>query len=293
MNKNSKRMAKLKYLYDEYGFLLDLPAAALPDEHKAKLGGGLRCFNKSCIRDKEGEKIYVMKISNGKEKRVAKRKRCGNPAVKGSFYCKKHGGGNNYHLTHGKSRNPILSLYRNEDVAFADLLEVYMQDETILDLKPELGSLRIALQKYIGKLVDGKPLDLKRFMKSVDMIVLDDILSDSEKFNALKQSFDTIECLTNGDSLDRSGRIVETISRVISRIQQAASQEQYILTPDGLKIFIRAILEVIKDNVEDESVLRKIKEGMLEISVATKGNLATYSSFRKQRVIDAEYSVEE
>lgn len=287
VSKSWKTKQKAKYLFEAYGYLLDLPNNCIPEEHKAKGIKTIKCFGRSFVRNpKTKEK---QKNSKGK----FKRKRCSSPCVKGTFYCHKHGGGNTHALVNNKSRNPILSLYRKQgDPEFGDLIEAYLQDETVLDVKPELASLRAALNKYTERLVNAKPVNPKVFVKGAKNIMEEDYLSDYEKYVALKALADSVETLTSGDSLDRLTRIVDTISRVIHRVQTAANNEQYILTPDGLKVFLRCIIDIIKEHVEDVGTVNKIKEGFLEISTITKGKLGNYHNIKKENIKDADFTVE-
>jgi len=286
LNKSEKRRLKLEHIHKTYGHLLDLPANCLPVEHKASLGGGLRCFSLSYKRDQAGNKI---KIDD-----KYKRQRCGNPVVKGSFYCKKHKGGNNNALIHGKSRNPIVSMYRTtHDIEFADLLEVYLNDEIILDIKPELASLRVALQQYMKKLVDAKPQNLKEWLGRVEKLVTDEAMNKHEKFTALYAHFNSVDSMTNGNSLDRLARLVDTVSKVILRLQTAANQEQYILTPDGLKMFLRAIVDIVNNTIDDTETKTKVKNALAEVRLATKGNIGNYGGYKRDSIKDAKFIVEE
>ena len=286
VSKETRRRNVLNHIKEKYGYLLDLPNNCLPPEHKASLGGGLRCFSMAWLRDKKTSNKILNK--KGKGTKV----RCGNPAKKGSFYCKKHGGANVNALVHGKMRNPVMAAYRTDaDIPFGNLLELYLQDETVMDIKPELASLRVALNKYVKQLVEGAPLDIQDFMSHTRDLMDNELTSDVEKYFALKTLFDRVESLTNGHSLDRLARIIETISRVVERLQKAANSEQYAMTPDGFRIFLRAIVDVIQNNVTDEEALDKVKNQLMAISVNTKGRVGNYHGLSK--VKDAEYTVEE
>ncbi len=48
------------------------------------------------------------------------------------------------------------------------------------------------------------------------------------------------------------------------------------MTPDGLKVLFRCIIDILKENVQ-EDILKTIKGELIEISVKTKGDLSKYS----------------
>jgi len=277
LSNSQKREKKLEYLTEKYGYFLSLPASCLPDEHRAKLGGGLRCFSFVFNRTDEGTKIKGDK------------KRCGNPVVKGSFFCKKHGGGNSHNLVHGRNMNPMLSAYKKTyDGSLGDLLTCFVNDKDITDMRPELLSLRVVLNNYVSKLIDGKPANPKRFVKEAKNIVNAEELTDIEKFVMLKDLSDSVHTLTDGDSIDRLARVTETVSRVIERINKTQSKDDFILTPEGLRIFLRAIVDVINDHVLDENIKRSLHEALINISIKTGGDLSKY----KTNLIEADYIVE-
>lgn len=278
LSKDKKSEKKLDFLMEKYGYLIALPASCLPDEHRANLGGGLRCFSFVSLRNEDGRRIK------------GKNKRCGNPVIKGSFFCKKHGGGNTYGLVNGKSMNPMLAAYKKAfDGSLGDLLSCFVNDKDMTDIRPELVSLRIILNNYIKKLVDGKSINPNRFMKEINNIVEIEELSNTEKFVMIKNLSDSIHTITDGDSIDRLTRVIETLSRVTERINKIQSKDDYILTPEGLRIFLRAIVDIINDNIEDESAKRNIHEALMTISLKTGGDLNKY---KKEDIIEADYQVE-
>jgi len=57
------------------------------------------------------------------------------------------------------------------DPEFGDLIEAYLQDDAVLDVKPELASLRAALNKYTERLVNAKPVNPKAFVKHAKNIM--------------------------------------------------------------------------------------------------------------------------
>ena len=280
-SKSKKRDKKLKRLMKDFGHLLHLPAKTLSKEDKSPFGGGLRCFTKVYKRDKSGNKL--------KEKSKV---RCKNPAIKGSFFCKKHGGGNKFNLVHGKRTlaNTTGGLYgRGMSAKLGDLMDQFLNDPKILDLTPELAALRLALSQYMEELTSGKtrlhPKDLIRRIKDISK---DKSISSKERFIIIRDICASQSFLTDGDSLDRLHKIVETISRVAERMHRIQTQDNYLLTPEGLKIFLRAIVDLLKDKIVDKDIMDEIRNGLLDISTQTKGNLHEMKK-NQGRIDDADF----
>ncbi len=164
-----KRHAKL---LDKHGWKLNVPPSTLPDEDKAPLNGGLRCFKKVPFRDDYGNRI------DG-----TLRTRCKNCTTKGSLFCKKHGGGNSNALVHGK-RAVTSSLYRGafkSDVG--DLFDAFINDPTIYDLRPELAALRTCSLKWIQEMSGQKSRkQASQIMRTIRRLCKDESLSEPQKF---------------------------------------------------------------------------------------------------------------
>jgi len=273
-SKDAKRMQKFKKLMQKYGYLLNLEPKDLPKKHKAKLGGGLRCFQRVYPRDDNGNKM-----------REFARVRCGNPTARGSFYCRNHGGGNSYALVHGKStmnKHTGGAYGRGMPVEFSDLLEEFMNDPNITDLRPELSALRMALARYLEELTSDttkeQPVNLIRQIKR---ILKDETSSNLERFIMVRDLCASQSFITDGESLDRLNKTVETISKIAERMHRIQSKDNYILTPDGLKIFLRAIVDILQEKIIDPKILKEIRDKLMEIHTRTEGDL--------YKVDDAEY----
>jgi len=279
LSKSCKRKKKEEYLIENYSYLLGTKAADLPPEHKASLGGGLRCFRLRFYVDKDGVKHY-------KKKKV----RCKLPAVKGSFYCTKHNGGNSSNLVHGRDINPVLAAYKgtfgNE---LGDLITAFANDKNIFDIRPEFSTLRVALINYIKQLNSREVRNSKTLLRQVEQVMEDDTFSNSEKFFHIKEITDSVATLSDGESIDRLARTIETLSRIIERMHKIQSSDDYIMTPEGLRIFLRAISDVMNENIKDVEQRNKIHEALLAISIQTKGDLSRYSD---RGAIDADYTIE-
>jgi len=276
-SKNGLRQKKLNKLLDKYSHYLDMPSKLLPDEHRAPLNGGLRCFQKVYQRDKNNNKI--------KDK---KKIRCNNPSVKKSFFCKKHGGGNSHALVHGNRTNYSMTggqYGKNMDGHFSDLLEVFLNDPKITDLKPELAAMRMMMSEFLEELTSDKPkISPKKLVGGIKRILKIDTMTPSEKFSAVRDICSSQSFLTDGDSIDRLSRLVGEIGKTVERMHRIQTQDNFILTADGLKVFIRSIVDILKEKVED-NVLGDIREQLLKISMQTKGNL----SEAREKIHDADF----
>lgn len=280
LRKNKDSAGKSNYLYENYGYLYELEPRLIPEEHKVTGRSALRCFAIINRRDAEGNKIKGTK------------KRCGQMAYKGSFYCRKHGGSGSKAIVHGKQQNPIAALYRgNMGAKLGNFVDVFMQDETILDLKPELAAVRTVLANYINKLSHGDCDSRKKMLSMVRQVVNDDSLEMSEQYEIVMDIFSKQATLANPDVVERISRTVETLSRIVERIRKFETQDDFMLTPDGLKIMLRSFVEVLNNNIkkkmdnkEAEKLLQSIKNDLYSISLQMNGQNIP----KGQRIQDAE-----
>lgn len=274
-----KERKNRKDLYLKYGDLIGLDTKEIPEKHQSG-NGGLRCFKRIRPRDRDGNKI-----------KDAKKARCGNTTAKGSLYCRHHGGNNSKALTTGKRRSETLELYKGSyDNKLGDLLQAFMDDPGILDLKTELATTRLVLKNYIEKLASGEPdVSPKKLCRYINNVMNTDEFSQLEKFLAVKEIVDSQSSLTDGASIDRINRTVDSIGKTVERIRKTETKEDFMLTPEGLKVLIRGIVEIINTSVEDRAILDVIKKGLLEVSLNTGGDLSKYG----KDIIDAEYSTKD
>jgi hypothetical protein len=260
-----KQKNKIEMLLEEHGWKLDVPPSALPSDDRAPLGGGLRCFGKVYNRDDFGNKI-----------RTQPRRRCNNPCFKGSFFCKKCGGGNANALIHGR-RSGVSSLYRSAFQAdLGTMFEVFINDPTIMDLKPELAALRVCLKNYIDELNKKTNIrNVRKLNKSIRVILNDSILSDEEKFINIKDICARNSSISDGESIDRIAHVCEVISRVTERMNKVQSSDKFMLTLDGIKILYRCIIDAIRECAPVE-IQKKLKEQLMSIRIRTSGDLNKY-----------------
>ena len=94
--------------------------------------------------------------------------------VKKSFFCKKHGGGNSYALAHGnRSQYSITGgeYGKKMDTHFSDLLEIFLNDPQITDLRPELAAMRMVFTEYLEELTSEKTKEApKNLIRSIKRI---------------------------------------------------------------------------------------------------------------------------
>jgi hypothetical protein len=258
---------KQKRMLEKHGWKLDVPANMLPDEDKASFGGGLRCYRNVYMRDDFGNKIPD-----------SPKMRCGNPAIKGSFYCKKHGGGNSNALVHGK-RALTSSLYRGAFQAnLGTLFDQFINDPMVNDLRPELATLRTVLIKFIHSLNNTEKIDSpKKKLRILKNIVNDLALNPEEKFIQVKEFCNRQSLLTDTESVDKIGYLCDTIAKITERMARIQNREQFTLTPDGLKLLLRCIVELITKYVP-ENQIEEIKRELVQLSVRTQGDLKNIRS---------------
>lgn len=257
-------LEKQKKMLENHGWKLTVPPSLLDKEDKAPLSGGLRCFKRIYPRDDLGRKI------KGEIKF-----RCKNPAVAGSFYCKKHGGGNSNSLIHGKSAGG--SMYRGAFQSdLGDFFKSFLEDPCIMDLKPELSTLRTLLTKYVAELSNTKPIkNSHKKVREMKRILTSNIMSPFEKFIAVKEFCDRQAFITDGESMDRIMVLCDHIGKLVERIHKMQNKDEYILTPDGLRILLRSIIDIMKDVVPEDK-MEEVKNRLMEVSVRTQGDLRSY-----------------
>jgi len=267
MSNELESQDKQKRMLEKHGWKLDVPANMLPDNDKASFGGGLRCFRNVYMRDDFGNKIPD-----------SPKIRCGSPAIKGSFYCKKHGGGNTNALVHGK-RALSSSLYRGAFQSnLGTLFDQFLNDPMVNDLRPELATLRTVLIKFIHSLNNTEKIDSpKKKLKIMRTIIQDQTLNPEEKFIQMKEFCNRQSLLTDTESVDKIGYLCDTIAKITERMARIQNKEQFTLTPDGLKLLLRCIVELITKYVPANQI-EEIKRELVQLSVRTHGDLKNIKS---------------
>lgn len=261
MTRKESLRKKREALYQQYGHLIGCKTEDIPEEHRASVGG-LRCFRKNYRR------------INGEKQTNQPKRRCRKPCSKGSLYCSHHGGGNTKNLVHG---NRAKNLYRTSFKSdLCDVFDAFLSDDDIMDHKKELSTLRTVLINYINVLSnnDGDTLRPRRIVEQIENTVNNVRLDHNDKYIFIKQIIDSQQSLTDGHVIDRINKLIENIGKSLERIDKLEKKSDFMLTPEGMKIMLRSIFDIIKGVVVSQDSLKEIKEGLMSISIATGGDLS-------------------
>jgi len=255
MDSNQHRK-KRQRLYTKYGHLIGAKTEDIPEKHRAKVGG-LRCFH---VKTVDGV-----------------RKRCGKPATTGSLYCKKpHNGANTRALVTGKYSSKQLTQYRGSfDNRMSMVFEAFLNDSDIVDHKRELATLRMVLSNYLKTVtttVDEKTAEEK--MEWVRSIMDQGNRLPEKRWEVIVEYVSREKSMDDPDVIDRINKLVDNIGKSIERVMKIENASNYMMTPEGYRILLRSILEVIGNVIKEPDVIRKVKEGFMDISVNTGGDLS-------------------
>lgn len=274
--KHGKEKKKRRSLYEKHGYLIGVPTKELPEKHQAP-AGGLRCFKKVFPRDDNGNRL-----------KNEDKKRCGRACAKGSLYCRSHGGGNSKALVHGRRETATLAMYRKvHNGKIQDYMTAFINDPKITDMKSELVTVRAVMHNYIEKVVSGeeKPKNPKRLLRLMEKTIENEELTTMDKVLTMKEITDSIRSLDDGATIDRINRCVETVGKTIDRIQKHETKGDYMLTPEGLKIILRGVLDVLRNSIADPDLLKEVRDALKMVSIKTKGDLTKYND-----VVEAEFT---
>ncbi len=277
---NSKDINKM------FGHLKPFKDIVVPVEHRSNINNlhSLRCFKKRYQKNEDGTKNFELpKI------------RCKKGVVEGYLFCNRHGG-QNYPVTVNKLDNelrPLTSstakMYRGiYEAEMGNLMEVFLNDPQILDLKPELSQLRTILINYMK--IASRPPEASssaKFLSIVKNILNDETTTSGEKYKGIIDLSESMVTLGSGKFIDRVNRCVENIAKVIERIHKYETKDDFMLTIDGMKLMLRAIVDLLDKNVKDEETKNSIKEALTKLSIETKGDISLYKRANRS-VVDAE-----
>jgi hypothetical protein len=287
-NKKKKTIIPLKRddVYKRFEHLLLFKNIIVPKEHRKNIKNphSLRCFRMKYQRDENGEKLKDLP-----------RVRCKNAVQEGYLYCRFHGGRKNLPVKMkdvGGKGHYVKAYKEIYDIEMKDLLVKFLNDPGLLDMKPDLANLRVILNTYIKKIMENShPTTHSNFLNQVREIMIAEERNDKWKYDEIIKLADSQKTITNGQVIDRIYRCVDSIGKTIERIRKYETGN-FMLTPEGLKLFIRSIVELMEKNIKDEEVIFKIRDGLLELSIKTQGNLGRYQEMtldeNGQSVEDAE-----
>lgn len=268
----------------KFGHLKPFDVIEVPFDHRKLRGNphSLRCFRMKFQRDPE----------TGEKRKDLPRVRCRNGVEKGYLYCKFHGG-----LKSGISKALVpaepsqmtrtASVYRGLFCAeLGNLFEAYLNDPAITDLKPELSIMRTTMAAYLKKLLTPPSVSCKsEFLNEVMGVLTNEKLNTYSRYDAIMTLAGEMETLTNGKSVDRISRCVTSIGQVIEKIRKIENDDKYQMTPEGLKVMLRSLVDIISANVKDEAEIKAIHAELLRMDVTVK---KSFDQFHAGEVIDAE-----
>ncbi len=272
-----KERSKRSRLYQKWGYLIGAETKDIPKKQRCKTGG-LRCFRRMTETDEHGNTIPA-----------GVKRRCKKSCSKGSLYCKSHGGGNSKALVRGARTTATLDAYKGiHNAGLQDLMSTFLNDPKILDHKAELVTLRLILINYISEIQKGKtkPKNTRKMLRLIEQVMENQEMTEVDKLLTIKEITDSIRALDDGAVIDRINRCVDTIGKTIDRIHKVETKDNFMLTPEGLKILLRGVLDVLREYVTSEAVLKDIRGALMTIAVKTGGDLARYDE-----ITDAEHTM--
>ena len=114
-------------------------------------------------------------------------------------------------------------------------------------------------------------------VKLIRKITAAEHLDYEEKFAAIKEIIDNEQDLTDQSVILSIMRLVDTIGKTIDRIDKVERKSDFLLTPEGLKILMVGVSEVINEVVLDREMLGKIYHGLENIHTSRAQSTAPRS----------------
>lgn len=235
MSKNRRKVWKANF-WKLHTPIHELPAEDLTRHNK------LRCHYPKHRKDDAGNIL---------EGRV----RCKSDAAEGSLYCKGHLGGTQANLKDGGSSTIINHFRKQYHVTLGSAFDRFLNDPSLLDLKPYFAQLGVLLSEYVAQFKDSKVsnvVEKKKIIKLMKIVLKEKKLGTIDKFDQIRELVFRQEDILNGDSLDRIRKLVETISKVGERISKIENRPEFMLTPDGYKMMLRQLTDIIKENLPQQ-----------------------------------------
>jgi hypothetical protein len=281
IEKKKKIFNGAKVINEKYGHLIPYDLIEVPLEHRHNKDNihSLRCFKKIYQRDKERNKLLDLP-----------KVRCKKHVEKGYLFCKFHGGRKNDVITYdkdGEIKNQKIQIYKNVyNLELGTLIETFINDPGILDLKPELGALRGIMINYIKQASKEPDVTSKReALNFIREILYDDEMKEDTKFNKISEMINNFLTITSPEFIDRVNKTVDVLGKTIERIRKYETKDDFLMSPEGLKLMLRALVDLLDDSIENVDVKKKIVEGLYNLSTQTKGDI---SSYKRTKYVDAE-----
>ena len=260
------RKAKLK---SEHMWKLTASYAAIPEADRSG-EEALRCFSMTCQKDKNCIKI--------KDFARYPKFRCRKSAVKGSFHCFFHGGGNKSAEIHGNYGNNTNSNYRGAYTnEVGQMFDAYINDPEICCLKPEIAHMRTILQRFLTEITKAdKPMtdekEAIQALKTIKAIRQDSFLTPLQKFQNIKDYCNKHQTIGSSGVMKDVTKAAEAISKIIKRFHDIQTSDKFMLTPDGLKLILKKMSMVLEKYVSADKLLL-LKEDLLTLDMKTQTDL--------------------
>lgn len=240
-------------MFEKYKFLLNKHADQIGKKHfvNADREQGLRCFHFRREKGETGDKVL----------------RCPCAVMPGSVFCREH----DYDRSIVNVKREVPQVYKN---SLHTLFDAYLNEPTILDHKQDLAVLRTLLTGLINKLTQPDKITIKDLLTRLKSILRSND-PDSTKYDLVMDTFYRHQDVFSDKTVKNINETVKNIGGCIERIQRAGSGDQFLMTPEGLNVFLRTLVEILKRNINDQDIMLQVQTELMTISVATKGNLQT------------------
>lgn len=238
-------------MFEKFKHFLNKNTEELPKGHlvNGNPEEGLRCFHFVRIKGDQKDKVI----------------RCPQCAVPGSIFCGEH----DYDRSLVDGKRSVPQIYKNK---LHTLFERYLNEPTILDHKQDLAVLRTLLTGMVNKLTDPNKVSKENLVDALKNVI-DSNDSISVKYESVMDIFSRHESVFSNQAIKNVNETVRNIGGCIDRINKAGSGDQFLMTPEGVNVMMRTIVEVLKKNVQDKDIMLQIQTDLMTISVATKGDL--------------------
>lgn len=239
-------------MFEKYKFLLNKRVEDIGQKHfvNADREQGLRCFH--FRREKGGEKDKIL--------------RCVSAVIPGSVFCKEH----DYDRSIINVKREVPKIYQNK---LHTLFDAYLNEPTILDHKQDLAILRTLLTGLINKLTQPDKITVEGLLSNLEITLQSDG-GDIDKYERIMDIFYRHQDVFSDKTVKNINDTVKNIGQCIERIQRAGSGDQFLMTPEGLNVFLRTVVGILKETLTDhKDLMLQVQTKLMTVSVATKGNL--------------------
>ena len=240
-----------QHLFNKYKYLLGKHLDDIDERHLVNKDPelGLRCFNYRRVKGEDHDRKL----------------RCPDGARPGSIFCKHH----DYDRAIVVPKPQIPQVYKNELNA---LMQRYLNEPTILDHKQDLAILRTLLTGLMNKLTQPNPLNSASLLARLQLIMQSDE-NDFIKYEKVMDTYYRHEDIFDDKRIRTINDTVKNIGTCIERINKVSTGDDFLMTPEGLNVFLRTVVEILRTNITDKDMLLQVQTDLMTVSVATRGNL--------------------